>query len=74
LSKTGLRQRVGYFGANNGVYFEQTNGTKNMVIRSSSSGILVEERIAQADWNTDKLNGAVPWINFRYKCNTNFLV
>lgn len=59
-SKTGLRQRVGYFGANNGVYFEQANATKNMVIRSSSSGSLVEERIAQIDWNTDKLNGTGP--------------
>jgi len=59
-SKTGLRQRVGYFGASNGVYFEQANGTKNLVIRSSSSGSLVEERIAQIDWNTDKLNGTGP--------------
>lgn len=59
-SKTGLRQRVGYFGASNGVYFEQANATKNMVIRSSSSGSLVEERVAQVDWNTDKLDGTGP--------------
>lgn len=59
-AKTGLRQRVGYFGASNGVYFEQANSTKNMVIRSSSSGSLVEDRVAQADWNTDKLNGTGP--------------
>jgi hypothetical protein len=59
-SKTGLRQRVGYFGADNGVYFEQANGTKNLVIRSSSSGSLVEDRVAQIDWNTDKLNGTGP--------------
>ena len=59
-SKTGLRQRVGYFGAANGVYFEQTNGIKNMVIRSSSSGVLVEDRYAQSTWNTDKLDGTGP--------------
>jgi hypothetical protein len=59
-AKTGLRQRVGYFGASNGVYFEQANSTKNMVIRSSSSGSLVEDRVAQIDWNTDKLNGTGP--------------
>lgn len=59
-AKTGLRQRVGYFGANNGIYFEQANSTKNLVIRSSSSGSLVEERVAQIDWNTDKLNGTGP--------------
>jgi len=59
-SKTGLRQRVGYFGSNNGIYFEQVNTTKNMVIRSSSSGSLVEERISQSNWNTDKLDGTGP--------------
>jgi hypothetical protein len=59
-AKTGLRQRLGYFGAANGVYFEQANVTKNMVIRSSSSGSLVEDRIAQANWNTDKLDGTGP--------------
>lgn len=59
-SKTGLRQRVGYFGSDNGIYFEQSNNTKNMVIRSSSSGSLVEERIAQSNWNTDKLDGTGP--------------
>lgn len=59
-SKTGLRQRVGYFGTDNGIYFEQTNNTKNMVIRSSSSGSLVEDRIAQSNWNIDKLDGTGP--------------
>lgn len=59
-AKTGLRQRVGYFTSNNGIYFEQANTTKNMVIRSSSSGSLVEERVPQANWNTDKLDGTGP--------------
>lgn len=56
-AKTNLRQRVGYFTTNNGVYFEQSGTTLNMVIRSYSSGALTEERIAQANWNGDKLNG-----------------
>lgn len=56
-AKTNLRQRVGFFSATNGIYFEQTNGTKNLVIRSSSSGSLVEERIAQSSWNGDRLDG-----------------
>jgi hypothetical protein len=55
--KTGLRQRSGYFGANNGIYFEVSGTTLNMVIRSSSTGILVEDRIAQSSWNGDRLNG-----------------
>lgn len=56
--KANLRQRVGYFGADNGVYFEVAGTTLNMVIRSSSTGVLVEDRIPQNQWNGDRLNGA----------------
>lgn len=55
--KAGLRQRVGYFGADNGIFFEANGTTLNMVIRSSSSGVLVEDRIPQSSWNGDRLNG-----------------
>lgn len=58
--KANLRQRVGYFGANNGIYFEVDGTTFNMVIRSSSSGVIVEDRIPQSSWNGDPLNGAGP--------------
>ena len=51
-AKTNLRQRVGYFDTNNGLYLERSNGTAYFVLRSSSaSGSPVERRIAQADWN-----------------------
>lgn len=53
----GLTQRVGYYGANNGVFFEVAGTTLNMVIRSSSSGSIVEERIPQSNWNGDTLLG-----------------
>lgn len=57
----GCRQRVGYFTANNGVYFEADGTTLYLVIRSSATGSLVEERIAQTSWNTDTLKtGADP--------------
>lgn len=58
--KTNLRQRVGYFGTANGVYFEIANTTKYLVLRSSSSGSLDDttERVAQANWNTDTLDGS----------------
>jgi hypothetical protein len=56
--KTNLRQRVGYFGANNGIYFEVDGTTLNMVIRSSSSGVIVEDRVPQSSWNGDRLNGS----------------
>lgn len=54
---TGLTQRVGYFSAENGVYLEQSDGDLYLVLRSSVSGSVVENRVAQADWNTDTLDG-----------------
>ena len=56
--KANCRQRVGYFTANDGVYFEADGTSLFLVIRSSASGSIVEERIAQAVWNGDRLNGA----------------
>lgn len=55
--KTNLRQRVGYFGASNGVFLEQDDDTIYLVVRSSSSGSVVENRIAQSNWNVDPLDG-----------------
>jgi hypothetical protein len=37
-AKTNLRQRVGYFGTQNGLYFELNNTTKAFVIRTYISG------------------------------------
>ena len=56
--KANLTQRVGYFTADNGIYFEAVGTTLNLVIRSSTTGSIVEERIPQASWNGDRLNGA----------------
>ena len=54
----GLTQRVGYFNDENGIYFEVSGTTKNMVIRSSSTGSLTYETIAQSSWNGDRLDGS----------------
>ena len=56
---TGLRQRVGYFGAQNGVYFEADGTTLNLVIRKYTSGSVDDttEKIPQSQWNVDRLNG-----------------
>jgi hypothetical protein len=59
-AQTNLRQRVGYYGANNGMYLEQTNSTVNFVERSSVTGSMTEIRVAQADWNVDKMDGNGP--------------
>lgn len=59
-AKTGLRQRVGYYGAANGYYLEQNNSTVSFVERSSVSGSLVDTPVAQANWNVDPLDGSGP--------------
>jgi len=59
-AKTNLRQRIGYYGAANGMYLELDNTTLSFVERSSSTGSLAETRVAQSDWNIDPLNGTGP--------------
>jgi hypothetical protein len=54
---TNARRRYGYFDANNGVFFEQTAAGMNIVLRSSTTGSVVERRVAQSAWNYDKLDG-----------------
>ncbi len=55
--KANLRQRVGYFGAQNGVYLENDGTTNYLVLRSYTTGVVVETRAAQTDWNIDKFDG-----------------
>ncbi len=56
--KTGLRQRVGYFGTQNGVFLQQANSTVSFVLRSYITGSVSDARaVNQADWNGDKLDG-----------------
>ena len=59
-AKTGLRQRVGYYGASNGMYLELANNTLSLVERSSSTGSLAETRVLQSNWNIDPLDGTGP--------------
>jgi len=58
--KTGLRQRVGYFNTQNGVFFQQNDTTLAFVLRSYTSGAPVDTTITQANWNGDKLDGTGP--------------
>lgn len=59
-AKTNLRQRVGYFGAQNGMYLELDGSTLSFVERTYTSGAVTETRISQANWNMDKLDGTGP--------------
>lgn len=55
--KENLRQRYGYFSTENGVFL-QTLGTEiSFIIRSKSSGSVVENKVTQANWNIDPLDG-----------------
>jgi hypothetical protein len=59
-AKANLRQRVGHFGAQNGIFLEQDGTTINFVERSYVGGAVSETRVSQANWNIDTLLGAVP--------------
>jgi hypothetical protein len=51
------RQRIGYFGTQNGVFFEQSGTTNYLVMRSYVSGSVNETRVAQSGWNADTFDG-----------------
>lgn len=55
--KAGLRQRLGYFGVQNGVYLERLGTETYLVQRSYITGSVVETRVLQSEWNGDKLDG-----------------
>jgi hypothetical protein len=58
-AKTGLRQRVGYFGADNGMYLELDGNNLSFVERSLINGSpATETRVLKSNWNGDKLDGA----------------
>jgi hypothetical protein len=58
-AKTNLRQRVGYFGTQNGLYFELNNTTKAFVMRTYVGGSVDDttRKVDQSSWNGDKLDG-----------------
>lgn len=58
-AKTNLRQRVGYFNTNNGVFLEKNGtGVPRFVVRTSTSGSASDARyVDQTSWNGDKLDG-----------------
>lgn len=60
-TQTNLRQRIGYFGANDGVYLERNGTDTRFVLRTSTSGSPDDTEYAtQANWNVDKFDGTGP--------------
>ncbi len=59
LRKTGAANtRIGYFDADNGMFFESLAGDTAVVLRSGASGFTEDTRFEQTDWNVDKMNGS----------------
>jgi hypothetical protein len=56
-TKSNLRQRVGYFGADNGMYLELDGSNLYFVERTYVPGITTETRVSQASWNVDTMLG-----------------
>jgi hypothetical protein len=59
-AKTNLRQRIGYFGVDNGIYIQLNNSTLSFVERSLVTGVVTETVVNQSSWNVDKMDGTGP--------------
>jgi hypothetical protein len=59
-AQTNLRQRVGYFGTDNGIYIQLNDNTLSFVERSLVTGVVTESVVNQSSWNADPLDGNGP--------------
>lgn len=54
---SGVTKQIGYFDDYNGIYLELDGETPNIVLRTYTSGSVVNTKVSQSNWNVDKLNG-----------------
>lgn len=59
-TKTNLRQRVGYFSTENGIYLELDGTNLSFIKRTIVGGSISNISISQSSWNGDKLDGTGP--------------
>ena len=59
-AQTNLRQRVGYFGTENGIYIQLRDNILSFVERSFVTGVVTETVVNQASWNADTMDGNGP--------------
>lgn len=58
-AKANVQSEIGYNDAKDGVFFRQANGA-SVVVRSNTSGSVVDTVVAQASWNVDHMDGTGP--------------
>ena len=56
--KTNVVRRWGMYDDTDGVFFELDEQTLYVVLRSSTSGTVVDNRVAQSVWNGDRVDGS----------------
>lgn len=59
-TKANVRQRIGFFDAQNGIFFEQDGANLRVVVRSFVTGVAVDVAVNQSAWNIDRLDGSGP--------------
>jgi hypothetical protein len=57
LPQAGIKKKMGQFDDKNGFIFDMDSIGMGVTLRTFTSGVAVDNRIAQADWNIDKLDG-----------------
>jgi len=55
-----VRKRWGYFDISNGLFVEQTISGISFVVRSKTTGAVIDTLIPQANWSVDKMDGGGP--------------
>jgi len=55
--KANVRRRWGYFDEENGIFWELDGTDLYVVVRSNTTGSVVDTRVIQSDWNRDELDG-----------------
>lgn len=56
----GITRQMGLFDDANGIFLEDAAGAVGLVVRSSTSGSPVDDRVEQASWNLDPMDGTGP--------------
>jgi hypothetical protein len=56
----GIRQRIGYYSAENGVFLQVDSDEISFIVRSKVSGSVGENKVVRNDWSVDRLNGLGP--------------